>query len=438
MSLKSVWDKLKDISETSGSLAKEAQLAVALEDDLFLRVVQYALDPRKKFKTKKMPAYNEEYSRGTVEQLFSMLDQLALQKGASAKDKNTLSLIASIDVPTYEVVQRIVNGDLRCGIGTKSVNKVRPKTVPFTAYLRCSSKRQLHKARFPAIWQVKANGKYAEMKCTEKLLFGSRDSHKLKNLKHLKKMYKVVRDKFGHNVYMGELRVWNKDGTIMGRQKGNGLINTKNLDKNTAKRIFYSLWDCIPYCDYIEEKCLIPYDVRLDNVRAMVSAIAEEFQDNTSFAVIESFIVKDMELAQELTNKEIAKGGEGGVLKNTDATWKHGTSLDQFKMKRSLEAEVRVLAWEYGDKGKKNEHRMGRILLGTDDGRVKTYCGGGFSDKRREEDWDKHIGRIVEVVYEEVTLARGATVYALSGPAAFVDFRDGRDKTDTYEDLSSR
>ncbi len=438
MSLKSVYEKFCYLEQVSSTLIKKEYLNKYLQDKLFLKVVKYCLDPRKKYHTKKLPAFTENSTFASVDRIFKCLDALAEQTGASNKDKQALALVSSIDTETWEVVYRICNGDLRCGCGVRLINTVRPDTVPFTPYLRCSSKRQIHKATFPAFWQVKANGKYSEMVCTDKVAFGSRDSHKIKNVKHLKKLYTQVSGQFGQNVYMGELRVWNIDGSIMDRQKGNGIINTKNLDKKIAKRIFFSLWDCVPYADYKNEKCNIPYDTRLDNAREMVGAIDGLEIDQTSFAIIETHIVKDLEEAQKLTNTEIAKGGEGGVLKKTKAKWKHGTSLEQFKMKRLYEGELRVIAWEYGTKVKKHADRMGRILLGTDDEKLKTYCGMGFSDKLREENWDKHIGRIVEVEYEEVTKARGATIYALSGPAAFIDFRDGKDNTDTLEDLMKR
>jgi hypothetical protein len=440
MSLKPVYDMLEVLANTPSTNDKEELLVDYLKNKLFLKVCKYTLDPRKKFKVKKFPTEPQMYvlKDNDVDGIFEFLDKLNEQKGASKSDKDMLYQLASIDTESYEVVKRICNGDLRCGVGTRTINTVKANTIPFTAYLRCSSKRQLHKAKFPAYWQIKANGKYAEMICRDKIYFGSRDSHKLKNLKHLKKMYKTIQSGFGHNVYMGELRVWNTDGTIMGRQEGNGIINTKDLPKKIAKRIFFSLWDCVPYCDYFEEKCLIPYEERLKSVREMVAAISEEYPNNKSFAVIKTDIVQTIGEAQALTNAEIEGGGEGGVLKNKDATWKHGTSMEQFKMKRLYEGELRVLAWEYGTKGKKHADRMGRILIGTDDGKVQTYCGGGFSDKLREENWDKYIGRIVEVEYEEVTLAKGATVYALSGPCAFVDFRDGKDTTDTFEELTKR
>ncbi len=426
-------NQLELLAEEPSTLNKENMLNEFLRDALFLKVVQYALDPRRKYKTKKLPPFLPGKIKDN-DRLFAKLDALAEQDGASKFDKRDLGILASIDEETWEVVHRICNGDLRCGAGQRMINKVRPHTVPFTPYLRCSSKKQIHKATFPAIWQVKANGKYAEEVCTDGIVFGSRDSHELHNLAHLKEAHDKVRDRFPNNVYMGELRVWNEDGTIMGRQKGNGIINTKDLDPEIAKRIFFSVWDCVPYEEYLNEKCPIPYDERLEDAKEMVEAIGNP----KLFNIIETHIVRNMKEAQELTNKEIANGGEGGVLKKMKAIWKHGTSMEQFKMKRLYEGELRVVGWEYGDKGKKHEHRMGRVILETDDGKVRTACGGGFSDKLRDEDWDNHIGRIAEVEYEEVTLAKGATVYALSGPCAWVDFRDGRDKTDTFKELMYR
>lgn len=437
--LKDVYVQLETIANVSGSLEKESLLDDYLNDELFLKVCKYALDPRKKFKVKKFPAMQQPTTVGQMDDdtIFEWLDELSLQKGASKQDKYRLYQLASINEETYEVVKRICNGDLRCGAGQRTINRVRPKTVPFTAYLRCSSKRHLHKATFPALWQMKANGKYAEMVATNKIKFGSRDSHKLKNTKHLKKIYKEASKQFGFadQVLMGELRVWDKDYVnIMGRQEGNGIINTKDLPREIAKRIFFSVWDMVPYADYKNEKYSVPYETRFEKVTTVIDAI----NTDRYFCVIETVIVNNMEEAQKLTNAEIEDGGEGGVLKNMCGLWKHGTSMDQFKMKRLYEGELRVLNWEFGDKDKKHEHRMGRIILGTDDGKVVTACGGGFSDKLREENWDNHLGRMVEVEYEEVTLARGATVYALSGPCAFVDFRDGRDITDTYEELAKR
>jgi len=434
MSLNNVYHMLEGIAELSSTLAKEELLGTALEDPDFLKVCQYTLDPRKRFKTKKLPPFQENANANSVANIFDMLDRLAFQTGASKHDKESLAYHASIDEETWEVVYRICNGDLRCGIGQRMINKVKPKTIPFTPYLRCSSKRQIHKATFPAIWQVKANGKYSEMVCTDKIVFGSRDSHKIKNVKHLKKLYNQVRDQFRHKVYMGELRVWNEDGSIMDRQAGNGIINTKKLDKKIAKRIFFSLWDCVPYDDYMNEKCDIPYDIRLDSAKDMVAAI----DDEKAFQIIDTIIVKTLEEAQKLTNEEIANGGEGGVLKKTKAKWKHGTSLEQFKMKRVLEAEVVIVGWEHGDKGKKHEHRMGRIFVESSDGGVYSAVGGGFSDKLREENWDNHIGRIIEVEYEETTLAKGATKYALSGPASFVCFRDSRKQADATDEIVNR
>jgi len=144
--------------------------------------------------------------------------------------------------------------------------------------------------------------------------------------------------------------------------------------------------------------------------------------------------------AQQYTNNAIKNEEEGGVLKNADATWKDGKSLDQIKLKQLYEGELRILGWNYGDKGKKHEHRMGRITVGTDDGLLVCSVGGGFSDKLRNDTWDSHIGRICEIEYQEVSESKSRKdgLKSLYGPPTFKCFRDEKDTTDTLDDLMNR
>ena len=109
-------------------------------------------------------------------------------------------------------------------------------------------------------------------------------------------------------------------------------------------------------------------------------------------------------------------------------------------MKALFEAELRILSWDYGDKGKKHEHRMGRISVGTDDGLLVCSVGSGFSDELRDDNWDRHLGRICEIEYQEVSESKSRKdgVKSLYGPPVFVCFRDDKDITDTLEDLMNR
>jgi len=446
-SLKNVYDTLESIKSVGSTLQKEEILHEALQDTTFLKVIQYMYDPRRKYKTKKLPAFQSMYvlkdSVG-VDGIFKQLDSMALQKGASKQDKDFLSQLASIDEETWEIVQRVCVGDARAGINTRTINKVRKGTIKFTPYCRCSTKKKIQNIIYPAIWNEKANGAYAEMRITtknisRKIRFGTRDSHKIHKLKHLKNELRQISE--NNNVYCGELRVWNTDGSIMDRQTGNGIINQciqGTVNKQLARRVFFSMWDCIPLDDYFAGKCTIPYDDRFERVKNLVTYV----HDDTLFRAVKYQIVANLEEAQELTNAEILKGNEGGVLKNLKAPWKDGTSTENIKMKARFEGELRAIKWEHGDKGKRHEHRMGRIIFETDDGLVRTAVGSGFSDKMREEDMDKHMGRIAELEYESLSESKlrksGTPKYKLYGPATFSCWRDDKDTTDTLEDLKNR
>jgi len=273
MTLKSVYEQLETIAKTPSTLDKRDLLELYLNDKLFKKCIKYALDPRKKFHIKKLPAFkqNNELSRKTI---FEILDRLALQTGTSNQDKLLLANVASTDKETYEVVHRICNSDLRCGCGVKLINKVRPKTIPFTPYLRCSTKRHLKNIKYPAIWQLKANGMYAEMKIDDgKITFSTRDSKKIKQLKHLKRAFwdcsASEKEEFNNIVLMGELRVFNRDGSIADRATGNGIVNQcihGTADKKDAERVFFTMWDAVPLEDYKASKCNIPYEKRFDTV----------------------------------------------------------------------------------------------------------------------------------------------------------------------------
>lgn len=443
MSLKSVYFTLEKLADTPSILDKQKILEGALKEKLFKKVVKYALDPRKKYKVKKLPQYKENNTlhKRTI---FEILDRLALQTGVTNQDKTLLADAASIDRETYEVVYRICNSDLRCGCGVRLINKVRSGTIPFTPYLRCSTKKHLKNIKYPAIIQEKANGMYAEMVIDDgKITFGTRDSKKIKKLKHLKRVYwnssASEKEKFNNIVLMGEMRVYNKDGSVADRQTGNGIINQciqGTVKKEDAERVFFSIWDAIPLECYEFEKCNTPYEERLDTVIMFCA----ECSFNSSFQHIMYNVVNSEEEAQSFANELIKAGGEGAVLKNTKATWKHGKSLEQIKLKALFEGELRVLSWDYGNKGKKHAHRMGRITVGTDDGLVVCSIGGGFSDALRDDNWDKHLGRIVEVEYQEVSdsKSRKDEVKSLYGPPVFVCFRDDKDETDTLDDLMNR
>jgi ATP-dependent DNA ligase len=141
--------------------------------------------------------------------------------------------------------------------------------------------------------------------------------------------------------------------------------------------------------------------------------------------------------AKELYNLIRQKNREGTILKKQNALWKNHTSPDQVKEKNEVEAELRIVGWSYGKEGTKYENILGSLQCETDDGKVKVSIS-GFTDKEREEDWDRNIGKIVSITYESLILdKKRGEVYSLYLPR-IDEVRYDRNDTDTLEDLLNR
>lgn len=100
--------------------------------------------------------------------------------------------------------------------------------------------------------------------------------------------------------------------------------------------------------------------------------------------------------------KAIADGKEGIMIKNPDALYECKRSNNWLKVKPFIEESLTVVHVETGEKGKRNENRLGNLICeGIVDGKhVKTSVGSGFTDEQRDDLWqrkDELIGMVVEI-----------------------------------------
>ena len=126
MSLKLAYEKIQEIRKTTGSNAKKIKLKEGLITIPHLRkVFLYALDFNKSYSVSGERLWKKDYlsKEQTVENIFACLDKFAQAKGVSNDAIEKLSFIASMDAETIKCVKLIVNKDLDCGLGAKSVKK---------------------------------------------------------------------------------------------------------------------------------------------------------------------------------------------------------------------------------------------------------------------------------------------------------------------------
>ena len=112
----------------------------------------------------------------------------------------------------------------------------------------------------------------------------------------------------------------------------------------------------------------------------------------------------DHETLDKLYEKHLASGYEGVMIKDPEAPYTIGISLNTLKRKPMHTEDVKVIDAVVGVG--KYENKLGALIVDVKGERVSV--GTGFTDSQRDTIWDDHLlgkltGRVVEVAYQSVT-----------------------------------
>ena len=341
--------------------------------------------------------------------------------------KGLSDVLSSLSDSDAEVISRVVSRDLKINFSTSNMNKVFPGLISKVPYMRCEtfSKKALQKIDFPAIVQLKADGLFQMIKkIGDDITFVSR-SGEYREFPVLKEIFSNPKLKDGY--YIGEMTVKG----ISNRAEGNGMINSKEPDHS---RIIFQAWDYITPSEFDKYKAggNVPYFVRFELLKLMF----EDFEDHLE--VIPYKIVNTMKEAFEFTSEQMANGLEGAVLKDLNNIFKDGTSKTMLKIKLEVDTTVRITGFAPGKPGSKREATFGSIEFTTDDGLVVGKVS-GINDADLEmfnSNREFYIGKLMDVTFNDLSLARGSSTYALSHPR-FKCLRTDIIDTDTLERIQN-
>jgi len=347
---------------------------------------------------------------------------------AAAEQMEQLFMYLSVDDTL--IATRVLNRDLRINAGRTSINKVFPDLISKPVYMRCGIYNSKTSGKINvknAIVQLKADGTYREFTVSDgNVSCTSRSGEEYEYPVHFAEM-----ETFPDGHYFGELTVLGKDGKVLPRSEGNGLINSSEPPHNY---IIFDAWDYVTREEYAmamkKEKCSTPYFERL---AALKSILAK----NGSYAhirIIETHVVNSLGEALEHCIEWMNDGLEGAILKDAHSVFRDGTNPQQLKLKLEIDIDVRVTGFKEGNPGTVREKTFGAMIFETDDGMIKGKTS-GFTDAqlldfngRREE----MIGKIITVKCNDITRGRSNDYYALSHPR-FIEIRDDKKDTDTLE-----
>jgi len=331
-----------------------------------------------------------------------------------------LSLILQrLSQEDFLVIKRILDRDLKCGIGKTQANRVWSNLITKPSYMRCSvfSSKTKGRINYPALVQEKCDGRYVSVlvdsgKCT----FTSRSGEE-QEFPELAKVFSQYPD----GVYMGELLV---EGEV-NRAVSNGMINSSDIPND---KIYCVLWDVVSVLGFAVGSP-IPYQQRFNLLKLIVCANGAH-----KVKVVTTKIVNSHSEALQYASDVMNSGGEGAVLKDFRLPFKNHTSPLQLKIKLEVDITVRITGFTEGTKGTSRELTFGAIEFATDDGMIQGQTSGftddmlnDFNNRRKEL-----IDSLMDVTFNDLTKARDSDVYSLSHPR-FSGLRPDKTETDTLE-----
>lgn len=401
------------------------------------KVMFLANDPLTQFYIKKIPEYtkndNRIIDRISLETALEMLSDLSERKVTGHAGIDFLkTILASLPSDDSEVIERIIGGDLRCGVSTATINAVWPKLIRVYPVLLASgySQKLIDKMKFPAISQLKLDGMRfnAIVKngvCELKSRSG-RDIF-IQNNELYQEFVDMAKGK--NVVFDGELLVVDPENndTILERKTGNGILNkaVKNTQSESEGAcVRATVWDAIPYENFVKGIDKTPYETRLMWFVGHTKRLVQ---------VVESVMVFSQEEAWEEFNLALSLGQEGTILKSIDHPWEAKRSNHLIKFKGELECDLVVTEWNEG--AGKYKGILGALTATSSDGKVSVNIGSGFSDEQRKEiTRDGIIGKIISVKYNARITDINKENHSLFLPV-FIEIRYDKDSADSSKDI---
>ena len=450
------YEIIEKLRATSGTNDKRAILKENKDNILFQKVLTYTFDPRLTFNIKKIPETNYNNGELPLEDAFEFLDNLANRTYTGQRGIEFLAnLLSRLNTEDAQTVKWIIAGDFKAGFGVSLVNdEMKPfqvYEVPYMGAISYNEKKldNIFDKHPYAYSEVKYDGRYLNTVLENDSVFTeSRGGNPNPLMGALVQESKEFREAAGFDgVLNGELMI--KD--MIDRYKANGIISSfvsiaqKDFDgvditKERAKfikrhemtleeardRISLVVWDYVPIEDYrnsLSEEARSTRIVRLEEILAKAPV----------FKMAEYKIVNNKEEAIQHFLEMLARGEEGTILKGANGEWKDGKPVHQMKMKVEIDLDLRIVGFNYGTVGTKNEGVISSLNVESECGLLKTSPQ-GLKEKDMvyfTENMDYLMGKLIEVKCSGISHDSEFN-YSLLYPV-YKRVRDDKEHGDTLE-----
>jgi ATP-dependent DNA ligase len=452
MTIKQIFD---EISAEGGNNAKIEILRKYQDNELLKKVLYMANSKRVKFYIKQLPEYTDASNKISLAEALGELELISNRDLSGNAAVNHLIDILSLSEPDDAyIIERIIEKDCKIGMGTTFMNKVFKGLIEETPYMGAVSfdekkARKIFEKGGKGISQIKMDGRY----CNAIIRNGEVEMESRQGEPTILTGAKFLEEltSFEDCVLNGELTMVDTP-----RYESNGIIaslidilgkkdsrtekeNEKKLkafnDKHGSleealSKIRYTVWDRLTVDEYFNKSSKLKYAERLAYLERAIQKVG-----STHVNIVESVIVHNYAQAMNHFQEVLAAGEEGTILKAWDGEWKDGKPTWQIKMKLEMDVDLRIVGFNYGTKGTKNENVISSLNCESSDGLVKTRPQ-GFTEELMQyvtENQDKLLGTVIQCKCNGLSHDVDGN-YSLLYPS-FAGFRDDKDTCDSLESI---
>ncbi len=397
---KMIIDILNELASTTSRLDKEAILTREKNNELLKAVIVAALDPMTNYHIRKIPQYEiGQHNIGGLEIALRMLNDLSSRMFTGhAAIFHLATILSSVDKGDADVIERVIDKDLRCGVSDKTANKIWPGLISEYPVMLCDqyNEKTIERIKFPALCQLKLDGMRFNAICKNGAVeLRTRNGKVIDIGGELDELFATMAD--GRDiVFDGELLVYDEDMyQYLPRQTSNGIMSRAlkgTITKQQCTQIAATVWDVIDGDAFRAKKSTTKYIDRFNQLAADVERL-----NSPRVKLVWSTTVDNVNEAIALFEQFLADGQEGVILKDASSPWESKRVKHQLKFKGELECDLVVVDWELGSG--KNENRLGALVAESADGVVRVSIGSGFTDVDRDMITRDAVGKIVSVKY---------------------------------------
>lgn len=452
MTIKQIFDEIGNESSTK---QKQVILAKYKDNELLKKVLYLANSKRVKFYIKQIPEYTkDEFELNMpLEQALLTLESISERKVTGNDAVFVLQgLLNSVSIDDAYIIERIIDKDCKMGMGTTFINKVFSDLVEKTPYQGCvpfdiKKAKALFEKGKTCISEIKADGRYVnviirsgdvemESRQGEPTILGECDLvTDLSNIQDCVLNGELIMHETPRLIANGIIASiidynlkFAERTDVENAKKYATFTKEKGMTIEEATALLkIKVWDILDVEEYFAVKSTTKRIDRLNRLKEVVS-------NSNNIEIIEHRFVKTYEEAMKHFTDALENGEEGTVLKSLDGGWKNGKPTYQIKLKLEMNIDLKIIQFNYGNKGTKNENVISSITCETSCGKLSTRAQ-GMDEKMMQyvtDNQDKLMGTILEVKCNGLSSnSKGGN--SVFYPTALI-FRDDKDTANSFEE----